>query len=579
MPAVRHKGNPPSPMTESAPADPAPLDHALPGAVITYISQNFDIGGSLVGRQSASEGFLRAYVAHSGLDRFMCLSTAASEIDTFRNFVTRHGPPGARAEGLLPPEMPRIGEVGTLFRPGPDLGFFAWLRRALGQRGFSICGVNHTLSDEPAMRAIGRLITAPVQEWDALICTSTASKQAVERLLDEYAVYFGQLTGTELRSRAQLPLIPLGVDCDAFDPPEGRAAARAAVRAQLGIPEDDMVLLYFGRFNHVEKASPVGMYVAAEQAAQQLGRRLRLLQVGWFPSPEMERGFRHTAETLAPSVEHQFVDGRPMENRRAWFAADIFITLTENLQESFGLTPIEAMAAGLPVVVSDWDGYRDTVRDGIDGYRIPTAAPPPGLGDALAFIYASGYAAHDLMVGAASQSTAVHPGAAAAALVRLIQDDELRRRMGAAGRARAREAFDWPVIVRAYQRLWAELAEIRKTAPEVAPPEPGRAARPLAMDPFSLFREFPTTPLLPAVRIILTPAVDAAIAQGMLRLPIAAPVRMVLLGDEGLSRLVAALQEGPATIHDLIESFGPGQRHAAWLTIGWLCKTGLARWE
>ena len=28
------------------------------------------------------------------------------------------------------------------------------------------------------------------------------------------------------------------------------------------------------------------------------------------------------------------------------------------------------MAAGLPVVVSDWDGYRDTVRDGVDGFRI-----------------------------------------------------------------------------------------------------------------------------------------------------------------------------------------------------------------
>jgi glycosyltransferase involved in cell wall biosynthesis len=33
------------------------------------------------------------------------------------------------------------------------------------------------------------------------------------------------------------------------------------------------------------------------------------------------------------------------------------------------------MAAGIPVVVSDWDGYKDTVRDGVDGFRIPTFKP------------------------------------------------------------------------------------------------------------------------------------------------------------------------------------------------------------
>jgi glycosyltransferase involved in cell wall biosynthesis len=46
--------------------------------------------------------------------------------------------------------------------------------------------------------------------------------------------------------------------------------------------------------------------------------------------------------------------------------------LSDNIQETFGIVPIEAMAAGLPVVVLDWDGYKNTVRDGIDGFRVPT---------------------------------------------------------------------------------------------------------------------------------------------------------------------------------------------------------------
>ena len=46
-----------------------------------------------------------------------------------------------------------------------------------------------------------------------------------------------------------------------------------------------------------------------------------------------------------------------------WAAADVFLSLVDNIQETFGITPLEAMAAGLPVVASDWDGYRYTMRD------------------------------------------------------------------------------------------------------------------------------------------------------------------------------------------------------------------------
>ena len=52
--------------------------------------------------------------------------------------------------------------------------------------------------------------------------------------------------------------------------------------------------------------------------------------------------------------------------------SDVFVSPVDNIQETFGITPIEAMAAGIPQVVSDWDGYRDTVQDGVTGYRIAT---------------------------------------------------------------------------------------------------------------------------------------------------------------------------------------------------------------
>ena len=62
-----------------------------------------------------------------------------------------------------------------------------------------------------------------------------------------------------------------------------------------------------------------------------------------------------------------------------------FLSLVDNPQETFGLAPVEAMAAGVPVVVSDWDGYRYTVSDGVEGFLIPTLAPAnAGQGEELA---------------------------------------------------------------------------------------------------------------------------------------------------------------------------------------------------
>ena len=48
------------------------------------------------------------------------------------------------------------------------------------------------------------------------------------------------------------------------------------------------------------------------------------------------------------------------------------------------------MASGLPVVATDWDGYRDTVTNGVEGFLVPTLTPPPGAGSQLALRHQSG---------------------------------------------------------------------------------------------------------------------------------------------------------------------------------------------
>ena len=112
------------------------------------------------------------------------------------------------------------------------------------------------------------------------------------------------------------------------------------------------------------------MFIALQKAAQSCSSRLHFVMAGWFPGGESDhRQYIEAARFHAPDVSVHFLDGRnPDVVRCCWAASDIFLSLVDNPQETFGLAPVEAMAAGLPVVVSDWDGYRYTVTDGVEGF-------------------------------------------------------------------------------------------------------------------------------------------------------------------------------------------------------------------
>ena len=59
------------------------------------------------------------------------------------------------------------------------------------------------------------------------------------------------------------------------------------------------------------------------------------------------------------------------DRKLALAAADLFCSPADNLQETFGLSVLEAMASSLPVVASDWNGYRDLVLHGSTGWLVP----------------------------------------------------------------------------------------------------------------------------------------------------------------------------------------------------------------
>ncbi|HET6158893.1 MAG TPA: glycosyltransferase family 4 protein [Dongiaceae bacterium] len=466
-------------------------------AAIHYVPAGYDTKGpKLMGRMAAGEGFLDAYLRHAGVERFYCYASERRAAEQFAAVSQSHTAtpvewiPWANPAGLAKP--------GALYIPDPSLHDHAWRRRGRDQRAYSLTGITHTTASAGAMDMIAEFPLAPLQDWDAVICTAKTVRTMAEALLDEQAAYLKDRLGAQRIPRPQLPVIPLGVDCARFTP---NAAMRAAQREALGIAADDIAFLFVGRLSFHAKAHPFPMYLALERAAQQTGKRLHLIQAGWFANDFIENSFRDGARDFCPSVTTHFLDARKPEVRFAiWQAADIFTSLSDNIQETFGLTPIEAMAAGLPSVVSDWDGYKDTVQHGEHGFRVPTLAPPPGQGIDLADGHAIGIDTYDRYCGYVCQFIAVDINATAEAYISLIGNPGLRAKLGEAAREAAAANFDWRHLITRYQALWAELAARRASAVESAPAQ-GPVYWPARTDPYTLFVDYPTETLSPLHRL------------------------------------------------------------------------------
>jgi alpha-maltose-1-phosphate synthase len=505
-----------------------------------------------MGRQAAGSGFLRAAVAARGGQPVVGYAPHKKSADMFVRTVADIDP-SAAAQWLPAGRPDALRKVGHLYMPGPNIGALAHERLRASPSAWSITGVTHTTASHGAMDAIADLAVAPVMPWDALVCTSRAAAATVRVVLDAQREYLRWRFGSGISmTLPQLPVIPLGVHCaDFVYSTEDRRHARQA----LAIADDEVVALFVGRLSFHAKAHPHAMYGALEEAARRTGRKLVLVQCGWFASKAIEQAFRTGAAAACPHVRCVFTDGRlDLSRRNSWAAADLFISLSDNIQETFGLSPVEAMAAGLPVVVSDWDGYKDTVRDGIDGFRIPTWMPQPGAGSALAQAHESGLDTYDMYCGLTCQHVALDHRVLVDRLAALVTDPALRSKLGEAGREHARTALDWSVVYRSYQGLWRELDRLRPPQTAAAPPAP--AVSPARLDPFLAFGHYPTRHVRLDTMVAPRAGATAESYKGLASHALYNYAARILPPFEAVERAMAPLGNGRTSVADLALAMG-----------------------
>lgn len=236
-------------------------------------------------------------------------------------------------------------------------------------------------------------------------------------------------------------IVPCGFDRSEFWPVEKEKA-----RAKLGLASDERIVLQLGRMVRRKGVATVVRGFARLLHTYRLPARLLIVGgESYEPDPKMtpEIGrLQNIAQEEGVSDRVTFVGRRNRDMLRYYYsAADIFVTTP--WYEPFGITPVEAMACGVPVIGAAVGGIKYTVVDGETGYLIPPKEPDV-LGEYLAHMF---------------------------------ENPELLRYFGTQALKRAHRRFTWEQVVRRiaaiYEEVLAGTAEISTPARRLVM-EPGR---------------------------------------------------------------------------------------------------------
>jgi glycosyltransferase involved in cell wall biosynthesis len=264
------------------------------------------------------------------------------------------------------------------------------------------------------------------------ICVARLARERTVRVAQEHMTQ--DLIPDPVRDeiRAQYPRLSAAVTVTAADAEALRRAVRLpGLRVETipnSVPEPGLapadgtgrIVVAAGRLDQIKRYDLL-VHAFAKVAAERPDWTLRIYGAG------DQRGGLAALVAELGLHNNVFLMGRATPVEPEWVKGSIAAVSSD--RESFGMTVVEAMRCGLPVVSTACPvGPPEIIADGVDGLLVPVRDP-----DALA-----------------------------AGLLRLINDDPLRHRMGLAARANARR-FDPATVAADYERLFTELVDARLT--------------------------------------------------------------------------------------------------------------------
>jgi D-inositol-3-phosphate glycosyltransferase len=348
------------------------------------------------------------------------------------------GPPHVLPKDQLWPYMPRFRELLLAFMARDGVSYDL-LHGNFWMSGAIVAELRARL-DIPAVQifhAMGKTKRRHQGDADtsapARIAVEERVIRAVDRVIAQCPAEVAELIDDYGAPRDKIAVIPSAVNTAVYRP-----VPRDEARRRIGLAPDNHVVVYVGRMlprkdvRNVVRAFALLLRRYSEAGLDEMrayNQTPLLLLVGGesvepdpVATPEIGELQRLAAE-LGVADRVRFVGKRQPDVLRDYYSAGD-VAVTTPWYEPFGLTPLEAMACGVPVVGSAVGGITYTIADGETGLLVPPR----------------------------------DPASLAGALYDLLEAPDARRRMGAAARARAERLFTWPVVAARTAALYEELS-------------------------------------------------------------------------------------------------------------------------
>lgn len=312
---------------------------------------------------------------------------------------------------------------------------FSYIRNRYGD--VPITAFIHSLSYSSSLASYGRFHLGGFSSCDAILCSSTPGKEVLEYQLLETA----RKQGIECTSIQRI-VVPLGMDDIAI------SVAKNKVRAKLKIPKDARVALCMGRFSDYDKMDLVPLL----QAMRMMPQNAILILAGNVQNEDYFAMLKLWIQALRIQ-DRVLLYQSPSEGlKKGLFrAADFFVSVADNPQETFGLSLLEAMSAGLPLLVSDYNGYKELCSSDV-GVRIPTSWVSTPKMSELSPVLDAGRLHRQL-----AQSLALDNARLRKELLSLFTDQKRCVRLGKAARERFLALYHSPVVIAQLEDIWDTL--------------------------------------------------------------------------------------------------------------------------
>jgi glycosyltransferase involved in cell wall biosynthesis len=268
------------------------------------------------------------------------------------------------------------GRVPTVFQP------HAW---------------SYDAASGPTASAVVRWERGAARWADRVLCVSAAERES----------------GIRHGVRARWAVVANGVDTERFRPPARRDSVRAALPALSDLGADTPLVVCVGRLCR-QKGQDVLLRAWPEVAARLPGARLALVGDG----PDHRRLMREAPEGV-------LLAGAAADTVPWYQAADVVVQPSR--WEGMALAPLEAMACGRPVVVTDVSGARESVPPADADACVVPPARPAALADALLRLLADPARCAAAGARALAHARAHHDVRATAAAVTALYGDLLPR--------------------------------------------------------------------------------------------------------------------------------------------------------